>query len=97
MQWLHGLSLDTEWPVDQIEVHEVDLHCSKRLLDRTFDIRVIRVPQLGCNVEIFSLFTFSKDFCEHFSENLFVFVERGGVDVNVACLHDGVLHGLFVV
>lgn len=73
-------------PVDQVQVDVVKAELAERLTAGSFDIIVVVVPQLGCDVELRTGNSRLDTFCNCLSNLLLVAVDFSGVDVAVSVL-----------
>jgi len=76
--------------VNQVEVDVLKLKLLKGCTEGTLNIVFMRLPQLSGNKDFFALDSRSPHLLKGFTDDIFVAIDSGGVDVSVAMLEDSI-------
>jgi len=85
---------DRAHPVDKIQINVIQFQLAERFADGSLHVVVIRVPQLGDDVELGARDSSLDALGDGFSNLLFISINHGGVDVTVTVFKNGFLDHL---
>lgn len=75
-------------PMDEVEINVFKLKSLQASSEGSLNIKLLAVPYLGHDKNIFSLDSSSKAFLKSFTDGFFVSVERSSIDLSIAMFKD---------
>ena len=85
------------WPVNQIQVHVVKSQLLQLLLDCTLRVVILRWVDFSSYEQVFPLYLFlAHNLLKYLSNETFIPIAVGSVDMAVADLHNSVIDGLLI-
>jgi len=95
MHWLFGSCIIMIGPMNHIEINIFDSKSFERTFNCSLYIIDFCVPYFCRNKEFISFHTLSKTFLQSVTNNVFIFVFTGSINMPISCFKYSINNGLF--